>query len=94
MKKNLLFGFAVLTIAAVATFTMNVNSNHYGLSNISLANIEALSQRESGGAHSDCYSDIEHTGNEKDKVKSCDAPGYSCSTYVSWYKATSTWLCH
>ena len=45
-QKLLLFGFAVLTIAAVTTFTMNVNSNDYGLSDISLANVEALALGE------------------------------------------------
>ena len=51
MKKKLFFGFAVLTIAAVVTLTMSVNSNDYGLSNIALANVEALAQSENG---SDC----------------------------------------
>ena len=51
MKKNFLFGFAVLTIALVATFTMNVNTNDYGLSDISFANVEALAISENG---SDC----------------------------------------
>ena len=56
MKKNFLFGFGVLTIAVVATFTMNVNSNDYGLSDISFANVEALAISENG---SDCEGCLE-----------------------------------
>ena len=54
MKRNLLFGIAVLIIAAGATFTMNVNSDSYGLSEISLANVEALAQSESGSSCEGC----------------------------------------
>ena len=51
MKKKLFFGFTVLAIALIVAFTMNVASNNYGLSDISLANVEALAQSEGG---SDC----------------------------------------
>jgi len=54
MKKKLFFGFAVLAIAAVGTFTMNVNSNDYGLSDIALANVEALAQSEGGSGCQGC----------------------------------------
>ena len=54
MKKKLLFGFAVLTIAAVFTFAMNVNSNDYGLSDISLANVEALAISENNSGCEGC----------------------------------------
>ena len=54
MRKKLLFGFAVLTIATVATFTMNVNSNDYGLSGISLANVEALAISEGDSGCEGC----------------------------------------
>ena len=47
MKKKLLYGFAVLAIAAAAAFNMSVNSNS-GLSDISLANVEALARSEGG----------------------------------------------
>ena len=46
MKKKLLYGLAVVVIAAVAAFNMNVSSNEYGLSDVSLANVEALAQGE------------------------------------------------
>ena len=54
MKKKLLFGFAVLIIAAVATFTMDVNSYIYSLSDISFANVEALATSESGSGCQGC----------------------------------------
>ena len=54
MKKRLLFGFTVLTIAVVVVFTVNVNSNDYGLSDISLANVEALAISEGGSGCEGC----------------------------------------
>ena len=43
MYKKKLIGFlAILTIAAIAAFNVNVNSKETGLSDISLANAEAL----------------------------------------------------
>ena len=46
MKKKLLYGFAVLAIAAVAAVNVNLRSNRYGLSDVSLANVEALARTE------------------------------------------------
>jgi hypothetical protein len=46
MKKKVLFGFAVLVIAVLAAWTGNVSSNERGLSDISLANVEALANSE------------------------------------------------
>ena len=45
MKKKIFYGFAVLAIAAVAAFNMGLHSAN-GLSDISLANVEALAQIE------------------------------------------------
>ena len=71
MKKNLLFGFAVLIIAAVVTFTMNVNSNDYGLSDISLVNVEALAIPENGSGCQGCLEwDKKETDYEGVKCKS------------------------
>ena len=54
MKKRLLLGSAVLIIAAVVAFTMNVKSNDYGLSDFSLANVEALAISENGSGCEGC----------------------------------------
>ena len=54
MKKKILFGFAVLAIAAVTAFNMGLHSTN-GLSDISLANAEALAQSEKGAKGVDCY---------------------------------------
>lgn len=48
MYKKLLLGFVVLAIAGVATFNMSVNSRS-GLSDIALANVEALAKNEGSG---------------------------------------------
>jgi len=47
MKKKFFGSLAVLAIAAVAAFNVNINASEEGLSDISLANAEALAS-ESG----------------------------------------------
>jgi len=42
MKRKLLFGFAVLVIAVGTAWNVSITSNEKGLSDISLANVEAL----------------------------------------------------
>ena len=42
MKKFFLSSMAILAIAAMAAFNVNVNSQENGLSDVSLANVEAL----------------------------------------------------
>ena len=49
MKKKFLYGIAVLIIAVVVAINVNLNSKGDGLSDVSLANVEALAQSESGG---------------------------------------------
>ena len=56
MKKKLFYGFAVLAIAAVATFNMGLHSMNR-LSDISLANVEALARSE--GQHQ-CFDTDKH----------------------------------
>ena len=48
MKKKLFYGFAILAIAAIAAFNMHVSSKGGGLSDMSLANVEALARNEGG----------------------------------------------
>jgi hypothetical protein len=50
MKKIILGGIAVVVIAAVAAWNMGLNSQKSDLSDISLANVEALAQ-ESSSSH-------------------------------------------
>jgi hypothetical protein len=46
MKKYIISGIAVLAIAAVAAWNVSMNSQKNGLSDISLANLEALAWGE------------------------------------------------
>ena len=47
MNKKKLFGsIAILSIAAMTAFNVNVNSKEKGLSDVSLANVEALASNE------------------------------------------------
>ena len=46
MNRKILYGLAVLAIAVVAAFNMNISSKGDGLSDLSLANVEALAQTE------------------------------------------------
>jgi len=48
MKKKIFGGLAILAIAAVAVFNVNFNSKSSKLSDVSLANVEALAADESG----------------------------------------------
>lgn len=50
MKKKIFYGIAVLAIAAIAVFNVNVNMSTNGdQSLLSLANVEALAQENDGG---------------------------------------------
>jgi hypothetical protein len=48
MRKYILGGIALLAIAAVAAWNVNLNSQSNDLSDISLANVEALADDENG----------------------------------------------
>jgi hypothetical protein len=54
MNKKFLYGIAVLAIAAVAAFNVNLGSKSDNLSGVSLANVEALADETSGCPHG-CY---------------------------------------
>ena len=49
MNKKILGGIAVLVIATAMAFSVNFNTNNYNLSDLSLANVEALAINEGGG---------------------------------------------
>ena len=71
MKKKLFFGFALLAIVVCTTFIMNVSSNYYGLSDISLANVEALALSENGSSCEGCLQwDVKNQDYEGVKCKS------------------------
>jgi len=50
MNRKILFGLAVLAIAVLATFNVTVSSKGDGLSDLSLANVEALARNENNGS--------------------------------------------
>jgi len=50
MKKKILGGIAVLVIVAVAVWNVNLSSQTKGMSNIMLANVEALAGESSDGS--------------------------------------------
>jgi hypothetical protein len=56
MKKKILGGIAILAIAAVAAFNVGFNSQSDGLSDVYLANVEALAQES--GSTKDCWNNI------------------------------------
>jgi hypothetical protein len=56
MKKYIFGGIAAILIAAFAAVNVNLNSQSDNLlSDISLANVEALAQEGGGGAYLTCY---------------------------------------
>lgn len=54
MKKKILGSFAVLAIALVAAFNVNINTKENGLSAITLNNVEALASEGGTPAHYWC----------------------------------------
>ncbi len=80
MKKKIFGGIAVLAIAAFAAFNMNVNTQENQASSLTLANIEALAQNESGGTIYYVNPCPKHSGNE-------------CSSRTSPYGCKSSSYC-
>ena len=54
--KKLIIGLAFIAVAAIAAWNVSENSNKYGLSDLSLANVEALANREGSSDSVTCYS--------------------------------------
>ena len=54
MKQKFLYGFAVLAIAVVAAWNVNLSSKGSGLSDLALANVEALA----GGEGDEKFADV------------------------------------
>jgi hypothetical protein len=62
MKKKIIGGIAVLAIAAVAVFNVNLNlAQESNMSSLALANVEALAQETGGGG--DCTDPYKLTHN-------------------------------
>jgi uncharacterized Rmd1/YagE family protein len=68
MKKKILGGIAVFVIAVVAAWNVNLNSQKSDLSDISLANVEALAS-ETGNNSNVCYNTI--TTSDTHQIRYC-----------------------
>jgi len=80
MKKKILFGAATMLIAVVALLNVNSSSQQNGFSDLSLANVQALSQE----LDQDKWSSMSVTcfdkyGNVKGSYIMCFHPGASSS---------------
>lgn len=66
MKKKVIFGdFTILGVVAVAAWNVNIGLKSDGiLSDIALANIEALANNEGGSSSITCYSTYRTTSNQ------------------------------
>jgi hypothetical protein len=82
MKKKILGGIAVMAIAAVTAFNVNFTTQDNNLSDISLANVEALAQNESGTGGKTCYKTV--TTKDSSKI-------FYCGT-CSWVDGTDSWV--
>jgi hypothetical protein len=58
MKKIIFGGIAVLTIVAITAWNVNLNSQKNKLSDISLANMEALASEGGNGCDYCCYDSL------------------------------------
>ena len=84
MRKKIIGGFAVLAIAAMAAWNVNYGSQTKGMSDLELANVEALAQNE-GGENPNCSDGlprlsckiwiVSYTGGD---------PPYTCVTGGTW----------
>jgi hypothetical protein len=94
MKKKILGGIALLAIAAVAAWNVSLNSQSNDLSDISLANVEALAEENKGCSYrkkEKCETESEYKNNSGQKCKtrtttiSCSGTGGSicCTPYSS-----------
>jgi len=55
MKKKIFGGIAVLAIAAVAAWNVNLDSKTNGMSDVKLVNVEALADETIANANSNIY---------------------------------------
>jgi hypothetical protein len=79
-KKKILGALAVLAIAAMAAYHVNVNTRGNGLSDVSLANVEALAENE--GSSGTCkWKNIDCPGWGSGNYEAClvNGDGYSCT---------------
>ncbi|MCY4778304.1 NVEALA domain-containing protein [Sphingobacterium sp. UT-1RO-CII-1] len=84
MRKKILGALAVVAIAAVATFNMNINNNDE-LSAISLANVEALAMNEGGAP---CAGGCSQIAWGTKQIMRCD-----CST-TGFFSSCERWQCN
>ena len=63
MKKKILYGAAVFVLAAMAAWNVNFSSQTKGMSDVSLANVEALAREISawGCAEAGCHIQFNYT---------------------------------
>ena len=88
MKKKILGGIAILAIAAVAALNVSFSAKSNGLSDVSLTNIEALAEIESGNtkdcpggscSFSDAFGNVCTACCPEGKNPRCDTFGCTCS---------------
>lgn len=85
MRKKLLGGLAAVVIAAIAAVNVNFNNEaENSLSALSLANVEALAQNESGTA---CPNGCKDIGWGTHEILKCDC------TYTGYFSSCSSWGC-
>jgi hypothetical protein len=100
MKKVILGGVAAIVVAVLATVNVNLNSQNDNLSDLVLANVEALAQNEGGGGTSVgvCYMRAGHTGIYGSR-RFCNSQTnattiYPCGTEsMDFYKSDNTDRC-
>ncbi|MCL2651072.1 MAG: NVEALA domain-containing protein [Candidatus Azobacteroides sp.] len=82
MKKKILIGFATLAIAAVAALNMNFSAKSNGLSDVSLANVEALADGNENKITHYCAWPCPRGGNECiEQDGACTGTTCSSSSY-------------
>jgi len=85
MKKKIFGGIAILAIAAMAAFNVTMNTQNENLSDLSLANVEALAQTSGETVYVTCSSSCRGGGqcwiyfNDPFTKTTCNFNGYQWS---------------
>ena len=81
MKNKVFYGIIVMAIVSVATFNLRLRSEISGLSDVMLANIQALAENEMGteGDINSCYMGTAYNPTYKPYSKQIKACGNACN---------------
>ena len=95
MNRKILIGSAVMAIAGVAAWNVDVSSQTKGMTDVMITNIEALANSEGEDEGNDCYKTVSYDSSlgGSYEVKAC---GKQCklTKATSHSNSISEWKCY